>query len=126
MYDITNFLSDTACPYNHSFFFHAEDGIRYTSVTGVQTCALPISLLQDLDDALTRRNLDVARFAPRPSRRDGGWVGRRCHEGIRIARLAVCLRLAPTASFRSDLRSEERRVGKGGRAEMYGSSCSET
>src|SRR5437763_12407906 len=25
-----------------SFFFKAEDGIRYTSVTGVQTCALPI------------------------------------------------------------------------------------
>ena len=27
------------------FFFQAEDGIRDTSVTGVQTCALPISLL---------------------------------------------------------------------------------
>src|SRR5437016_3828933 len=26
-----------------SFFFQAEDGIRYWSVTGVQTCALPIS-----------------------------------------------------------------------------------
>src|SRR5437762_9813765 len=25
------------------FFFQAEDGIRATSVTGVQTCALPIS-----------------------------------------------------------------------------------
>src|SRR5437879_13849197 len=25
-----------------SFFFQAEDGIRVTSVTGVQTCALPI------------------------------------------------------------------------------------
>src|SRR4029077_21294055 len=25
------------------FFFQAEDGIRYSSVTGVQTCALPIS-----------------------------------------------------------------------------------
>ena len=24
------------------FFFQAEDGIRVTSVTGVQTCALPI------------------------------------------------------------------------------------
>src|SRR5690606_40106845 len=24
------------------FFFHAEDGIRYFHVTGVQTCALPI------------------------------------------------------------------------------------
>src|SRR5437762_12106211 len=28
----------------HLFFFQAEDGIRDTSVTGVQTCALPISL----------------------------------------------------------------------------------
>src|SRR5437879_11662177 len=26
------------------FFFKAEDGIRDTSVTGVQTCALPISI----------------------------------------------------------------------------------
>ena len=25
-------------------FFQAEDGIRVTSVTGVQTCALPISI----------------------------------------------------------------------------------
>src|SRR5260370_851582 len=24
------------------YFFQAEDGIRYSSVTGVQTCALPI------------------------------------------------------------------------------------
>src|SRR5215210_2724997 len=28
---------------NYVFFFQAEDGIRDTSVTGVQTCALPIS-----------------------------------------------------------------------------------
>src|SRR5690606_40544085 len=27
------------------FFFQAEDGIRYFHVTGVQTCALPISIL---------------------------------------------------------------------------------
>src|SRR6478672_4143905 len=26
------------------FFFQAEDGIRYLIVTGVQTCALPISI----------------------------------------------------------------------------------
>src|SRR5437764_4053935 len=31
-------LSSPVC-----FFFQAEDGIRDTSVTGVQTCALPIS-----------------------------------------------------------------------------------
>src|SRR2546429_3869434 len=29
--------------YGHLFFFQAEDGIRDVAVTGVQTCALPIS-----------------------------------------------------------------------------------
>ena len=29
--------------YYYFFFFQAEDGIRDWSVTGVQTCALPIS-----------------------------------------------------------------------------------
>src|SRR2546429_5140678 len=28
---------------SHFFFFQAEDGIRDVAVTGVQTCALPIS-----------------------------------------------------------------------------------
>ena len=28
------------------FFFHAEDGIRVVAVTGVQTCALPISRIK--------------------------------------------------------------------------------
>src|SRR5258707_10765918 len=31
------------------FFFQAEDGIRDIGVTGVQTCALPISTFADLD-----------------------------------------------------------------------------
>ena len=30
--------------FHSSFFFQAEDGIRDIGVTGVQTCALPISL----------------------------------------------------------------------------------
>src|SRR5260370_38812817 len=34
-----------------SFFFQAEDGIRDSSVTGVQTCALPISIDQGGDEA---------------------------------------------------------------------------
>src|SRR5437879_6673308 len=32
------------CSMTSFFFFQAEDGIRDTSVTGVQTCALPISV----------------------------------------------------------------------------------
>src|SRR5207245_11050709 len=31
------------CAYDLSFFFQTEDGIRDATVTGVQTCALPIS-----------------------------------------------------------------------------------
>src|SRR2546429_4806953 len=31
------------CDYVFCFFFQAEDGIRDVAVTGVQTCALPIS-----------------------------------------------------------------------------------
>src|SRR5690554_7392611 len=31
------------------FFFHAEDGIRDADVTGVQTCALPISSTRNTD-----------------------------------------------------------------------------
>src|SRR5258708_15208335 len=33
------------------FFFQAEDGIRDDLVTGVQTCALPISRIRFADDA---------------------------------------------------------------------------
>src|SRR2546430_8531549 len=32
----------------YSFFFQAEDGIRDLTVTGVQTCALPISVADEL------------------------------------------------------------------------------
>src|SRR5437762_5303271 len=39
-----------------SFFFQAEDGIRATSVTGVQTCALPIF------DLVERYELDGLHF----------------------------------------------------------------
>ena len=34
--------------YIYIFFFQAEDGIRDTSVTGVQTCALPIYVHEKL------------------------------------------------------------------------------
>src|SRR6195256_6665215 len=36
-----------------AFFFQEEDGIRYTSVTGVQTCALPISITTKTPDNLS-------------------------------------------------------------------------
>src|SRR5260370_31659774 len=42
-----------------AFFFQAEDGIRDSSVTGVQTCALPISSISSLkpDDVQISREL---------------------------------------------------------------------
>src|SRR5437762_8322695 len=51
------------------FFFQAEDGIRDTSVTGVQTCALPISLQYARKHGVTtvaitsNRHMAVARLA---------------------------------------------------------------
>src|SRR2546429_689578 len=39
-----NILTYENCIY--FFFFQAEDGIRDVAVTGVQTCALPISILK--------------------------------------------------------------------------------
>src|SRR5436189_5314144 len=52
------------------FFFQAEDGIRDTSVTGVQTCALPIfarpeRLRQEHDDAQRRALAAAARAEQR-------------------------------------------------------------
>src|SRR5699024_12221071 len=42
--------------YGHCFFFQAEDGIRDRNVTGVQTCALPISLRMVLARELRFQN----------------------------------------------------------------------
>src|SRR5438093_12608006 len=51
------------------FFFQAEDGIRDWSVTGVQTCALPISLaarwIGSDDDAPYRRGQGVNAYVTR-------------------------------------------------------------
>src|SRR5437773_8128628 len=42
------------------FFFQAEDGIRDRDVTGVQTCALPIShRFLDGDDCVLRERVQV-------------------------------------------------------------------
>src|SRR2546422_7156463 len=44
------------------FFFQAEDGIRDVAVTGVQTCALPISLGPS-EVGRVHRDSDVPRYA---------------------------------------------------------------
>src|SRR2546421_2386698 len=54
---------------SYLFFFQAEDGIRYLIVTGVQTCALPISVGNGVRSGLAR-DLDLALGDERA--RDGG------------------------------------------------------
>src|SRR5205807_3247634 len=68
------------------FFFQAEDGIRDYKVTGVQTCALPISLFEH---AVVVQRLDDEVAA-----------------GDELDQRAQDVRAAPLD------RSEERRVGK--------------
>src|SRR5207244_8858041 len=51
------------------FFFQAEDGIRDDLVTGVQTCALPISSIRPTSalagsTAVTLTNINGAHFTP--------------------------------------------------------------
>src|SRR5205823_9839089 len=92
----------------HRFFFQAEDGIRDKLVTGVQTCALPIS---GTDPTAVRT--DDRRPASR-RRRGAGSLRARFREAERLPAEREVLDLA-LADRVEPLRSEERRVGKGRR-----------
>src|SRR5438034_5540053 len=89
------------------FFFQAEDGIRDHCVTGVQTCALPISGMDIKEGNVTILAIHALE--------DGGVSDK--SELIRILRkrkkdwgeVQTALRL-----IRESGRSEERRVGKEG------------
>src|SRR5256885_8598783 len=91
------------------FFFKAEDGIRDYKVTGVQTCALPISL----PDRAARA---VPGPAGRPVRRRAlRRQARPAEDGARehLGPSRRVLRDAARRGARPDRgRSEERRVGK--------------
>src|SRR2546430_5575383 len=84
------------------FFFQAEDGIRYLTVTGVQTCALPISTRStSADDArgdARRRREDVDRVV--------------ALEGVDLEHLDVRVGDREAGAVDRLRRSEERRVGK--------------
>src|SRR3989440_8500327 len=62
------------------FFFQAEDGIRDLIVTGVQTCALPISHQAARSAAASAPNNNVNRFPG--SRSDSARSVRTVYEGI--------------------------------------------
>src|SRR5687767_16006704 len=84
------------------FFFQAEDGIRDKLVTGVQTCALPISV--------------IALLAPAESSSGTATIGSASYvvlpPGIIMHSGALLQSLSSQSASRS--RSEERRVGKEG------------
>src|SRR2546426_635297 len=69
------------------FFFQAEDGIRDYKVTGVQTCALPISAEPHGQPRLRRERAAAAqRRARRARERAGGNAGRRRSEERRVGK----------------------------------------
>src|SRR5438445_11625675 len=82
-------MSRCSSSYGSVFFFQAEDGIRDIGVTGVQTCALPISQSRD-------------RVGPRAARLRGAQLDR-ADPGHRGAGASADHEIG---------RSEERRVGK--------------
>src|SRR5205823_9395982 len=96
------------------FFFQAEDGIRDKLVTGVQTCALPISLAL-LETRLTpSERIDLlARSAEALAKVEGIEESLKVQHN-RLKRLQSTLSVAQS-EVDAALRSEERRVGKEGR-----------
>src|SRR5205807_3317079 len=94
------------------FFFQAEDGIRDYKVTGVQTCALPISIV--LHIACSRRRANGKGSSASPAASIGPRKG--C-ASLRGAGIGGPRRQFPPRSERPVRgRSEERRVGKEGRS----------
>src|SRR5207244_6185895 len=87
------FLSNLSQEFH--FFFQAEDGIRYDLVTGVQTCALPISHAGNT-------GWSAIRLATRQSTRF------LCVQLV----LVEPSRIRKVSSIGLYQRSEERRVGK--------------
>src|SRR5205809_4968557 len=95
--------------YIYIFFFQAEDGIRDVAVTGVQTCALPISwvvsALHDIENAEAIKYRAVGFVAGVESQHGGVAADRGGDSAQTASAIGVVVE-----------RSEERRVGKEGRA----------
>src|SRR5690606_39566439 len=85
-----------------AFFFQAEDGIRDFHVTGVQTCALPISFLGMISE--NRKRIPTHLYA---GFRYNNVLSK---EYCRFAEGEIAA--GRLADFQIAFRSEERRVGK--------------
>src|SRR5262249_56646799 len=90
----------------YHFFFQAEDGIRDWSVTGVQTCALPIFYV-------VSSHFDSVEAGPGADDDSSGTAA--LLETARVLRDHPLPATVIFASFTGEERSEERRVGKEGR-----------
>src|SRR5690348_17363397 len=86
------------------FFFQAEDGIRDGRVTGVQTCALPISVTIEMSMTTTR--MLAQQIASTSSRR------RRLGSGTLMSSTLEFRAWSKSRKRSRGPRSEERRVGK--------------
>src|SRR5262249_59149172 len=95
-------------------FLQAEDGIRDWSVTGVQTCALPISELVTVEQLFARRGITsgplVISGSPNPYTPPGP------NETLTPAAIEGLWLWGPGPAKQHFDRSEERRVGKEGRS----------
>src|SRR5262249_59401989 len=96
------------------FFFQAEDGIRDWSVTGVKTCALPISRI--LGSRASRR-ASPNRLKPKTVSAIARPGKMAIHGAVEAYSSAPPCNIRPHAAVGSwTPRSEERRVGEGGRS----------
>src|SRR3712207_7512418 len=87
------------------FFFQAEDGIRYIGVTGVQTCALPISQRDLLD-----RGVDVRADVLKVPHHGSGAQEPAFLDAVDPS--VVLTSVGADNTYGHPSRSEERRVGK--------------
>src|SRR5947209_17318024 len=94
----------------HFFFFQAEDGIRDIGVTGVQTCALPISRCSTKPGCANSRAFTSSRGGHTAWHSTAFLATKRSFSFFSCSFLA--LSLASNVSSQNFLRSEERRVGK--------------
>src|SRR5207249_6883004 len=91
------------------FFFQAEDGIRDRNVTGVQTCALSISVCLRQAHSPSRYVFYGERGRAKPGRPDDSSR----FNGLRILSIPVHTNQRKArARHAMRFRSEERRVGK--------------
>ena len=98
------------CVVFYFFFFQAEDGIRDTSVTGVQTCALPISVQTLADGTVVLSSGNPINAHP-GAIASIGTVDVSGDQGGRVVLLGEDIAL-PEGLIDISGRSEERRVGK--------------